>query len=351
MNLERNVRYSGNIAELNAPVIVSVLLNDICNLRCRTCYLENMNEQNPLSRDEWNNFFESLFGDLKPNATVFVGKEVFAKDESVETMFDALEQRDRLQTPRITDVGVITNGTLLHKYRDRLEESSLDWMDISIDGPKEFNDRIRGNGSYSKLERNLEWASKAFQGDRLWIVPTLCDANASQIAPMIEELNRDCGINHYSIGLYKHRSSAPDLFSVGDKEVRKFVDDLSKIKVNPPTEVVLGYKAENPDSYSEMFNLSNFQGETVTKKEIDLGNLVSLNIQRNNRNIGLWRAVRISSEGDWLAAEDLFDHLSYKQNAVTNLRDIGYDSRRAYEIGLQCPRAKSLGFVPVAISK
>src|SRR3989338_2371101 len=112
MNTERIVRYCGNIAELNAPAIVSVLLNDICNLRCQTCYLENMSESNPLNRAEWNTFFESLFGDLKPNATVFVGKEVFAKDDSVEIMFDALEQRDRLQRLRMTDVGVITNGTL-----------------------------------------------------------------------------------------------------------------------------------------------------------------------------------------------------------------------------------------------
>jgi sulfatase maturation enzyme AslB (radical SAM superfamily) len=351
MNPERNVRYSGNIAELNAPVIVSVLLNDICNLRCQTCYLENMDEPNSFSRREWNRFFESLFGDLKPNASVFVGKEVFAKDESVETMFDALEQRDRLQAQKITDIGVITNGTLLQKYKGRLERSSLDWIDISIDGPREFNDKIRGEGSYSKLERSLEWLSQSFQGDRLWVVPTLCDANSTQIAQMIEDLNKTYGINHYSIGLYKHRSSAPDLFSVGDGEVSRFVNDLSKIEVNSTTEVVLGYKAENPDYYSAMFNLPNSLSETVTKKEIDLGNLVRLNIQRNNRNIGLWRAVRVSSEGDWLAAEDLFDHLSYKQNAVTNLRDVGYDSRKAYEIGLQSPRARSLGFVQLEVSK
>ncbi|MBS3083392.1 hypothetical protein J4423_01160 [Candidatus Pacearchaeota archaeon] len=304
-----------------------------------------MNEQSSLSREEWNNFFESLFGDLKPNATVFVGKEIFAKDESVETMFDALKQRDRLQASKITDIGVITNGTLLQRYRNRLEGSSLDWIDISIDGPREFNDKIRGEGSYSKLERNLDWISKAFQGDRLWVVPTLCDANASQIAQMIEDLNKTYGISHYSIGLYKHRSSAPDLFSVGDSEVRRFVNDLSRIEIIHPTKVVLGYKADNPDSYSEIFNLPDSDGETVTTKQIDLGNSISLDIQRNNRNMGLWRAVRISSEGDWLAAEDLFDHLNYKQNAVTNLRDVRYDARKAYEIGLRSPRARSLGFV------
>lgn len=350
MSIENNVRNSMNVAKLTAPSIVSILLNDTCNLKCQTCYLENMNESNPLNRQEWNSAFRSLFGDLKPNAVVFVGKEVFAQNQSVDIMFDALETRDSLQTPRETDIGVITNGTLLHNYRSRLENSSLDWIDISIDGSREFNDRIRGQGSYSKLERNLGWISKAFQDDRLWVVPTLCDSNVSIMASMIQGLNLKYRISNYSIGLYKSRSSAPDFFSVGAKEVSRLFDDLNKIQTKSPINVVFSYASDNPDIYSPLFSIPDSNGETITTKDIDLDNGIKLKIQRNNRKMGLWRAIRVSSEGDWLAAEDLFDHQHYKQNAVTNLRGVNYDTRKAYEIGLQSPRAKSLGFVLLPIN-
>ena len=336
--------HSMNSVFVEAPTSIGILLNGICNLHCKTCYLENMTEKNPLSQEEWKYVFLSMFNDLRPNTVSFVGKEVFAERESVDVMFYALEIRDKYQKSGETEIGVITNGTLLHKYRKRLEGSSLDWIDISIDGPREVNDGIRGQGSYSKLERNLGWVSEYFE-DRLWITPTLCNSNASSMADLVGELNKEYGISRFSFGLYKSRKSAQDFFSVGTEEVKILVENLSRIETTSPITVIFDYVGDVGDPYSSILDLPLPKGETVTVKESFLGNGVQLGVHRNNREVGLWRAIRVSTEGDWLAAEDLFDHLCYKENAVSNLRDVNYDTRKAYEIGLQSPRSKSLGFV------
>ncbi|GEM_PF-4444113 len=327
---------------VGSPAIVSILLNDFCNLRCKTCYLESMLEKNPLDREEWRKVFHSLFRDLQPQALTFVGKEVFAEEESANILFDAIEIRDKIQgSYRITEVGVITNGTLIHKYRDKLERISLDWMDISIDGPKEFNDLIRGKGAYSLLERNLGWVSRLF-ADKLWVVPTLCNANASSMVTMMEELNSKYGVANFSLGLYKNRASAPDLFNVNREEVMRFVCNLQKANVKTPIKVIFGYSVDDIEEYLPIFDVPESHGETITEKKIQLENGIEMVVQRNNKHVGLWRAIRVSSEGYWLAAEDLVDHRKYKINAVANLRGVNYDTRRAYEIGIQSPRAISL---------
>lgn len=336
-----------SVSELTVPVVVSILLNDICNLQCKSCYLEGMHEPHPLDRDEWSSVFASLFGDLQPRAVVFAGKEVFAKSESVDVMFDALKIRDATQTPKKTEIGVITNGTLLQGYRERLERSSLDWVDISLDGQREFNDYIRGEGAYSKLEKNLAWVARAFRGDRLWMMPMVCNVNASSMAGMVEELNARYGVSHFSFGLYKNRPSSPDNLHAGAEELRQLLESLEKARiVHPPAKFIFSYEASNNGDYSLLFNMSPANGETITEKASILNNGAALHVWRANKPVGLWRAVRLSSGGDWLSAEDLMDHHNYQRNAATNLRDVNYDTKEAFEIGLQRYLAASRGFIP-----
>src|SRR5262249_43073294 len=60
---------------------------------------------------------------------------------------------------------------------------------------------------------------------------------------------------------------------------------------------------------------------------------LTLRINVSRVPVGLWRAVRVTPEGYWLAAEDLIDAPDYAHRAVARLRDYGFDSRRAYEAG------------------
>jgi hypothetical protein len=328
----------------DAPAVISVLLNDRCNLQCSHCYLESMVEPNRMKTDEWGKSFYSLFGDLRPGAVAFAGKEIFVDGESVDVLLDALQTRDELQrsSDRRTDIGAITNGTVVDKYRKILEKSSLDWIDVSIDGQRDFHDKIRGTGAYAKAERNLGWLHERF-GNHLWILPTLCDANYGGMVPLMQELNRKFGVGGFSFGIYKDRFSAPNEHSMSYGSVAQFFENLREAPAfeNPVTAVFDFTK--DLREYSSLFGMPEPNGETITEREEGLGNNVSLRVHRANVPVGLWRAVRISSEGDWLAAEDLMDHQNYKTNAVTNLRSVDYDARKAYEIGLKSDRARKLG--------
>lgn len=65
---------------------------------------------------------------------------------------------------RRTEIGVITNGTLIHNYIDQLQEISPDYFDISIDGLPETHDAIRGKGTFKKLQSNLTWLTDSYPG-------------------------------------------------------------------------------------------------------------------------------------------------------------------------------------------
>ena len=67
--------------------VVSIVLNNVCNLRCHHCYLDPTPTEAPLAHDEWRRLFRSLFDDLAPGVVSFAGKEVFADIGSAELLF------------------------------------------------------------------------------------------------------------------------------------------------------------------------------------------------------------------------------------------------------------------------
>lgn len=329
--------------EMNSPSIISILLNTQCNLQCKHCYLESFQEKEWLSSKEWEKVFVSLFFDLNPQTVVFAGKEIFVNAESVQILSRACELRDHLQKnfSRRTKIGVITNGTLVHYYRDVLENISLDWIDISIDGTREQHNLIRGKGAYEQMERNLPWLKERF-GKNLWVVPVLCNENAEQLPFLIKELHEKYGLSHYSLGLYEHRFSAEDNFSVDVSHLALFLEKLKEISFASPINLVLKLGLRDK-RFSDFFNLPSDK-KVITEARRTLGNNVFLEIYKENFPIGYWRSVRISPSGYWVAAEDSLDHQNYTKNAVVNLRDVNYDVRKAYEMGLHSKKTFHGGF-------
>jgi len=74
-------------------------------------------------------------------------------------------------------IGLNTNGQLIdrRKFRDFL--LCFDEICVSIDGPKEINDRIRGKGSYDKVVRTIEFLRA--HGKKVVLVPVLNRLNTN----------------------------------------------------------------------------------------------------------------------------------------------------------------------------
>ena len=336
-------------SKFKAPGVVSIQLNDVCNLQCPHCYLEGISEKS-LALSELDHVFNSLFRDLKPGAVSFIGKEIFAQEQSVAAFFNAIKVRNDVEQKegrRSTDIGVTTNGTLLHRYKDKLLEyiPSLELIDISIDGPQPFHDSIRGRNAFARLEQNLEWLVTSCR-DRIWITTTVFDQNAELIPEMMRILNETYGLRNFSLGIYKPINTASDALTVSDHAVTRFMHTLKD--ENWPRQknitVLFDIPKEMPE-YSRVFDLPEADGQWLTRCEEVWSNGVSLKVHRANVATGLWRAVRISPSGHWLAAEDLIEHKNYEALSIVNLRSVHYDTQRAYQLGLQSKRAKELGIV------
>lgn len=60
------------------------------------------------------------------------------------------------------DVGISTNGFLFKEKADKLIESGISFVQISIDGPRDFHDKFRGvEGAYDHAVESINYGKKA----------------------------------------------------------------------------------------------------------------------------------------------------------------------------------------------
>lgn len=335
--------------------IVSVVINNLCNLNCSHCYLRSENT-NSLSHDEWNLFFLSLFKTVQPSVVTIAGKEPFINDQSAAVLFNALELRDKYQehSEYTTRLGVITNGTRLHRYRDQITASNLDYMDISIDGLPNTHDSIRGNGAFSRLSNNLKWLVDAHP-DRIWITHTITEKNYEEFPEFVNYCVSELEVPRLSVGIIRSLSHTKQSLDLTAASLKHFFSDIfpqiSEIPLSKPVDIILDIDPEVSDLITilQENNLLNRPG-TMGSEVIAYPNGVTLRIHYSTVPVGFWRAVRVSEEGHWLAAEDLLYQAEYHSRAATKLEEVDFDAWRAYQLGLDVLQHRLLPKNPNVLS-
>lgn len=328
--------------------VMSVVINATCNLQCRHCYLSPEGPPVGVRSEDWLRYLGSVFLDLRPHSLCFSGKEVFAVEESASLFFDALRLRDRLQADGRgrTRVGVITNATLLEKYRDHLVECSLDWLDVSIDGPQSGHDEVRGRGAFAKMARNLPWLVESL-GDRIWVALTTMDSNVEAVSESVSALNRTFGLRRFMIGLYKPQRYTDATLRIDnvnrESRIMQALLALNEIKPLSPVEVRFELDSSDERMRRRLEDEQLLPREGVLRVGVkQFVNGVTLRLSTVGIPVGLWRALRVTNEGFVMAAEDLVDASAYRQRAITNIADMAYDARRTYVAGLSHPRFREL---------
>lgn len=132
---------------------VGIDTNAICNLSCDYCYLDLYNLTTVPQYADLSHFqrmFEEVT-DAGVDLIALVGKEPFADDRAI-TLLRSLESLS--QSGRNFRYGVVTNGTLINRYFDVLPKS-LAYIDISLDGPEQINDAVRGDDVFKRAGRNI----------------------------------------------------------------------------------------------------------------------------------------------------------------------------------------------------
>lgn len=328
--------------------VLSIVTNATCNLACRHCYLRPEGPAVGMQPEHWLKLLRSVFEHLRLHSICFSGKEVFARKDSASILFEAIRLRDRVRAhhDHRTRIGVITNGTLIGQYRDQLADCTPDWLDVSIDGTRERHDAIRGQGAFDMMARNLPWLTEMF-GDRLWVTPTLMETNIDALPELVSSLYQEFGLRKFASGLYKpqtYTESSLRLQDVGREErILGVLNRLAEIGSVDGIEVRLEFDSSDLALRERLEAERLIPPEGVLRvAERHFDNGVTVRFSTTSVRVGLWRAVRVTNEGLWVAAEDLVDASGYQHRAVGNVADFGFDARRAYEAGLEHRRFKEL---------
>lgn len=146
--------------------IVTLTINNACNLRCPHCYLQYESDMHGCMK--WSDVEHVLDSDFRHLA--IVGKEPLANREAAHLTARLVEAASLSGRT----CSLITNGLNLPLLGQRTLEQ-LTWLDVSIDsGPADYGG-YRG-GSYAKLARGIAYAKAAGLRD-LRILHTVSSGN------------------------------------------------------------------------------------------------------------------------------------------------------------------------------
>lgn len=143
------------------PLSVFFIVNSRCNMRCQMCDVGQQNAKsmfykNLIGEPEQDNGdfpierFESLMDEFKAFSP-------YVSITSTEPLLYApLPRAIRAVKERGMDINVTSNGLLLGRRYEELVESGLDSLHLSIDGPAEIHERIRGvPGAFNTILEGL----------------------------------------------------------------------------------------------------------------------------------------------------------------------------------------------------
>ena len=141
---------------MDFPQKVSFTLTNVCNLRCKMCgqwseegYIrEGVRASKPaMGLDDWKRLVDELV-DHRVGAVLLRGGEPFLFPQIMELL--------EYITRRGLFVPVDTNGTQLEKYAADLIRLGKIHLTISVDGPEEIHDAVRGvKGCFRKLRDGI----------------------------------------------------------------------------------------------------------------------------------------------------------------------------------------------------
>jgi|GEM_PF-6590725 len=188
---------------LSPPLEVSYFANNVCNLRCRHCYVGYEREDGGLDVAKWADVFEQC---LALGALTFgnVGKEpTLCWDKSVSLLRWLAERRRTVSRLRF---GLVTNAIRLDERKAAdLAALAPDYLDISLDGVGETHDAIRGKGSYRRTTRNIAALPPELR-EKVFISFTANEWNADSLPALVREAAR-LGVRNLLVSPYVSREN------------------------------------------------------------------------------------------------------------------------------------------------
>ena len=134
------------------PDFVTILITKRCNFACDRCASKSpmvtRETYGELTTEELKKFIDRLSG-IKPFIYFSGGEPLLRKD--IFELIRHIKSRKML-------TGMVSNGSLLNEENaSSIIDSRLDFFSVSIDGPRDYHDRVRGvAGAFDKAVKGLE---------------------------------------------------------------------------------------------------------------------------------------------------------------------------------------------------
>ena len=294
------------------PIHYTFFLTKRCNAKCPFCfYLSEKDSpddvRHELSLKEIQRISSSL-GDLLWLA--FSGGEIFLRDDLVEIT------RIFYATNRPAIILLPTNGLMPDVIRDKvgtiLEScpNSTVVVKLSLEGPENINDSIRGEGSFRKTMetyRALGELLDEYPNFELGINTVFCSVNQESMDELIELVNGLEMINTHTVSLIRGNVAEEGL---KDVDMEKYYETVDKMAVN---------LRERRSSHYR------FRGAKLKAAQDILQRRLIYETYTRNRRMVPCHAGRlnlvVSETGDVYPCELLDKKLG-------NIREIGYDIKK-----------------------
>lgn len=178
------------------PEVLTVFVTDRCNMRCRECHYANsdtvgyrLNQVGDMDKS----IFRKLLDEISGNPIVsFTGGEPLLHPLIDEFILYA-KDKGKFCT-------LVTNGWMLEERAEEICHTGLDILTVSLDGPEEIHNHIRGKRSYERLIKGLEKVMEQPERPIVMISMAISDLNFNQVVPtyeLVKGLNVDgMNVNH-----------------------------------------------------------------------------------------------------------------------------------------------------------
>jgi len=160
---------------LNFPQTISFTITNQCNLRCKMCgqwsaegYLHHQqaNLKQNLTLTDWQRLTDEI-ATHQISSVLIRGGEPFFFPEIIELLTYIHDQG--------LFISIDTNGTLLKKYAADLLRIGNIHLTISVDGPEEIHDQVRGvAGSFRRIQAGLAWLTELEKNSETKISRAIC---------------------------------------------------------------------------------------------------------------------------------------------------------------------------------
>lgn len=211
MKISRILKYSLIKNQLKLPSSLILLITARCNSNCKFCFFKNRINKNyqELTLNELENLSKSL---KQLNRLIVSGGEPFLRNDLVKIC------KIFFKNNKVDELAIPTNGLLSKQIAKTTEKIMANcpginlMITISIDGPPEINDQIRGvKDSYYKCLKTYHLLTKLkekYKQLRIHVTTTVSKYNYQYLDELIELIKKDMPeLSSHNFELIRNRHS------------------------------------------------------------------------------------------------------------------------------------------------